>query len=331
MKSQTNSKIRKPVAAVILVVLVLFLAWASVQLVRVMPSAFSSLASLAEGIRQESEVVIEDPVTLTVTSDTKTVSNDEVVELAWNTTKQSGTYTFSFPCVSGVGLSIDDGHTGYKNIDCDTTYNLGKVDTLRLKVESEKHRYQDVAYTVSFLKTSEETPVASGTASFTIVNSEIDEALATEETPDEQIAGESTSNEDGTPVSYEQEFVYAIPTSDPNGRTDLAIKYLNSGIIVGNTFFSEAIKQGEKGAIQFEVKNYGTKTSDEWTFSIDLPSGFTYESSDQKPLKPNERAVLTVGFVADEDSSHTFRGQVQSSADRNTNNDQFRQPIVFLR
>ena len=88
--------------------------------------------------------------------------------------------------------------------------------------------------------------------------------------------------------------------------------------------------QDEKGAIQFEVKNYGSKTSDTWEFEVSLPNGGTYSSDEQEPLKPNERAVLTIGFPTTDDSQHTFVVTIDESTDRNSLNDRFTQTVTFF-
>ena len=62
-----------------------------------------------------------------------------------------------------------------------------------------------------------------------------------------------------TPV-FEQEFVYEIPTSDPNGVTDLSTAFIAVGEISNNRFIPGTVEAGEGGAIQFSVKNFGTKT-----------------------------------------------------------------------
>ena len=131
--------------------------------------------------------------------------------------------------------------------------------------------------------------------------------------------------------TYQQEFIYAIPTSDPNGLTDLSTRFLSIGTIVGNTFFAGEVKQDEKGAIQFEVKNYGTKTSKEWTYSVTLPNGGTYQSDNQNPLKPNERALVTIGFPTIDKSTHKFVVSIKESSDRNSANNEFTETVKFVK
>lgn len=340
--------------------IIILIAWASIQLVGFVPGAFSSLASLAEGLRQaEQTASVDNKITpLTVTSNTILVKAGETVELSWNTTETPGSYTFSYNCTDGVAVDVNN-IAGVRSIACDTNYNIGNTDSISLSVDSEKKRYTDVVYTIAFLGTEDTDPRALGTSSITVVNSEVQSIIIEDESDTSTIVTEEPEPENEpvvveptepkpvtpTPVEtpevvtkptpkppvYEQEFVYTIPVSDPNGRTDLATKFLNIGNIVGKTFFSGVIKQDSNGAIQFEVKNLGTKTSDEWTFDLSMPNGGTYKSTKQIPLKPNERAVITIGFTTTNDTNHTFVVTVDEPTDNRTLNDKFSQAVTFIK
>ena len=95
--------------------------------------------------------------------------------------------------------------------------------------------------------------------------------------------------------------------------------------MTGNEFEAKAtLEENERGAVRFEVKNIGTKTSEDWTFSITLPSGFTYSSEEEAPLKPNERAVFTLGFnVSDAPEVATIKASVTEETDTNKENNSF--------
>jgi hypothetical protein len=54
-----------------------------------------------------------------------------------------------------------------------------------------------------------------------------------------------------------------------------------------------------------------------------MPNGSTYESAEMEPLKPNERAILSVAFSAADAASHTFQADVDTVGDRNALNDRF--------
>lgn len=342
--------------------IIILIAWLSVQLVSIVPGAFSSLASLAESLNQTQQSGVEnESPSIIVTSNTTLAKAGESVELSWTTSNTPGSYIFSYECSDGVAVDITN-IEGVRSIACDTNYNIGNISLLSLTIDSEKERYTDMNYTIAFLGTNDVEPRASGFSSITVINSEVQTAVTSEDdsmnstetevaTPTEseptvETTPAETVTEVATPVetkpvevstptpttpAYEQEFVYTIPVSDPNGRTDLSAKFLDAGTIIGNTFFAGKIKQNESGAIQFEVKNLGTKTSDNWTFAVTLPEGNTYNSAVQNPLKPNERAVITIGFSGTNDSSHTFIVTTDEPTDSTVLNDRFAQTVTFTK
>lgn len=333
--------------------IIIIVAWLSVKLVGVAPSAFSSLASLAESVneRKNTSNQPDDVDSIKVTSNTTLINSGEPVELSWSTLDTPGSYTFRYSCLEGVAIDILN-IDGIKSIACDTNYNMGNTNTLSLSVDSEKERYVDLSYKISFLRTNETSPSATGQATVTVVNSDISSLVISEtgtSTDPEEIVENETESTPTTPAenivespavtevppkkepAYQQEFVYAIPTSDPNGKTDLSTSFINIGRITGNTFFAGSVKQDDKGAIQFEVKNYGTKTSANWTYTVSLPDGDTYTSSTQTPLKPNEQAIITVGFPTNDKSTHTFKIEVKESTDKNLLNNKFSKVVNFVK
>ncbi len=343
---QKKDSILKSLAIAGFIGIVIFIAWLSIQIVNFVPGAFSSLASLAESVDQYQNTVVnnEEVVPLNVTNNSNLVNVGEVVELSWDTVKENGSYTFTYECNEGVAIDIIESD-GVRSITCDTNYNIGNTDSLSLNIDSEKEKYADVSYKVSFFGTNDQTPRAAGWASVTVVNGDIKDSITevTIEEPSEnsevsEIVEEETENDTESETEltageeetlFEQEFTYTIPTSDPDGRTDLGVRLLNTGSIIGNSFIPGEIERNSDGAVQFEVKNYGTKTSGDWEFTVSLPNGGTYSDDEQEELKPNERAVITVGFPTNGDSSHTFLVTVDEVTDRNILNDQSQQVVVF--
>lgn len=336
---EKKDSIMKSLAIAGLLAFLLLVAWLAIQLVHIFPTAFNSLASLAEGVNQYQESIIDtEPKVneLTLSSNTSLLNTGEAVTVNWSKVNANGSYVFTYECTEGVAVE----HTtvaGVRAIDCGTNYNVGDVTSLTLTIESEKNRYVDVPYNVAFLQTNDTTPRAYGTDTVTIVNTEINNQFAFNEVEETETVGEEVT-ESTTPTTpltpgeptYKQEFVYTIPVSDPNGITDLGVTFVGVGEVVNRSFVETQIEAKEDGAIQFVVKNYGTKTSDEWTFSVSLPNGSTYESDEQEPLKPNERAVLTIGFPTGAELLHTFEVEVDEPTDRNRQNDSFERTVAFM-
>lgn len=336
----TKNSILRGLAVTGFIVILALIAWISVQLVDASPKAFSSLASLAEFIDQKKHSPNATPSDLFVTSNSRIINSGETVKISWTSPKIKGDHTFSYTCTNGVSLSILDQNNELHGVDCEKDYNIGTTENLSLVVESEKSRFEELNYKVVFLATNDTAPRAEGSSSLTIINSNIQDLLPTppaepevkEEVVDKEVPVETEETVKPKPApTNKQEFVYSIPVSNPNGQSDLSTRFMTTGRIVGNTFFPETLVQNESGAIQFEVKNYGTKTSDEWTYTISLPNGDEYISPKQSPLKPNERAVITVGFTTEKDSSHTLVVTIKVKNDKNTSDNQFSQKVSLLR
>lgn len=109
-----------------------------------------------------------------------------------------------------------------------------------------------------------------------------------------------TTSTPTAPVQYRTVATYQVPVSDPNGYTDLAANFVAVGKMTSNERFapSSSLDKGETGAVQFQIKNNGTKTSGAWHFVAKLPNGQTLTSKVQNPLGPSEVTTLTLAFDA---------------------------------
>lgn len=352
MESENNvspekkDSILKSLAIAGFIAVLLIVAWLSIQLVQSFPAALNSLASLAEGVKGYQETVLDtDPelTPLTVTANTSLLNTNDTITINWSDVRAQGTYIFTYECVDGVAVTHNS-EIGDRVIECDKNYNIGDVNTISLVMESEKNRYADVKYTISFLRTSEDTPRAQGKNVVTLVNTDINSQYTQESEDSNEIEGELTTEfEPTTPTTptspsapteepeptYTQEYVYAIPVSDPNGHIDLSTTFIDMGEIIENKFVVGPVSVKNAGAIQFSVRNIGTKTSNDWTYSVKLPNGETYVSEDQKALKPNERALITIGFPAGAKTPHTFVVEVDTTADKKNSNNEFSKRVTF--
>jgi hypothetical protein len=279
--------------------IIIFIVWLAVQLVQIIPGAFSSLASLADSVynynpNQELEVATENSV----------VNATESFVLSWTQLQGSGSYAFSYGCTEGVSLDV-------KNLDgevvallCDTPLSLAKATSLEIVALSEKHRFVDVPLTVTFAKDGVETGTKRTIQTITVVNASIPASglvtLPEEKNPEVVTPTPVPAKPVVTkPVVYPTapKVTYVTPVSDPNGKIDLRVTFIGGGTISGSKFIpSKTIDADKNGAIQFEVKNIGTKTATDWSYEAQLPADISYNSPDQKALKPQERAIITLGF-----------------------------------
>jgi hypothetical protein len=298
---------------------------------------------------------------LIVTSDTNVIATNGEVRLTWTDTTAVGSFVFSYECTEGVALAIVESN-GVREVDCATNYNIGDRTNVVLSVSSERERFVDVPYSIGFVTDDESGPVASDDAVITIVNEAIpltfnDEvaesetpsvetttALETETEPEVESPApepEMVSNPEPKPVTtttepetpeapFTQEYTYTIPVSDPNGTVDLATRFIGSGSISNNTFVAGDPAPNNPLAVQFEVKNLGSKTSGAWSYQANLPTGGLVDSDAQAPLRPNERALITIGFPASATASTVeFEVEIETTEDTTTLNNQFVQTVTF--
>jgi len=319
----------KTLAVFGLLIVIILTAWLAVQIVKVFPSAVSSLASLADSVynydpaEDESGPILLDIETnsLPATAGTETVIN-------WSPLN-NGTYTFSYECADGVSANIQTTVSQFTNADCAETYDLGNVSSVSLVINSEKQFETNFHYTISYFKKNELNSSMVLKENLQVKNPRL--APTVPEITEPEIP---TTSPNTTPTTkptvesptYQYQYSYTVPVSNPNGNTDLAVTYLgvgrtdNKGRFVNTGILTRNIE----GAIQFSIKNTGTKTSDSWTFKTKLPDGNNFESDRQITLKPNERTVVTVAFGAINDrGTETFSVEVLTNSDSNRLNNSF--------
>ncbi len=344
---EEKDALTKTFAIVGFVVLVIFGVWLAVKIVSFVPSAFSSLASLADSVYNYDKQ--EDIV---VNGENNVYNSGESFTLSWGAMRRPGSYTFSYACTEGVSVDTKDAQGKIVSLTCGEPLSLGESTSLEVLVSSEKNRFTDIPYTITYTKNGADEASSMITRDLTIVNVTIPATgalvtntpdtnegsgeKATETTPvtkpvvAAKPAQKPTTYVAGTPKTITKT-VYTMPVSDPKGNIDLQVTYLGAGKISGSTFIKSAsIDADENGAIQFEVKNIGTKTADSWNYKAELPADITYSSGAQKALKPNERAVITLGFEGlEEDGVEKVSVEVTAKSDSKTTNNKVSASVVI--
>ena len=311
--------------------------WFMVQVVGALPGAFSSLASIANSLntnRGEEE--------LTVATGRSIVNSDELFTISWTTLDREGTYQFSYACTEGISLDVETENGTLVPVPCGEVRSLPEGEnTLDVRIASERRRFSDVPFTIAFVESDE--VVTERTNKVTVVNATIPlsaelaengESTSTDETSEGTEEEDTVTEQPTTPSPTSAprptpqttpQVITVMPQSDENGFTDLAIRYLGIGELDDDTFVPRATLDNDtRGALKFEVKNIGTKTSEEWAFTVNLPSGFEYESDEQAALKPNERVEFTLGFSPSESEDDAdISAEIFADEDTNSRNDRF--------
>lgn len=332
--SEENKEALTKVLAILgFLAIVILGVWLAVKIVSIIPSAFSSLASIADVVYNYSP-----NQKLEVATDESVINGGESFTIAWTDMRKEGIYAFSYECADGVSVDIRQ-NGEIKSVACNTPTELGNVTSLEVRIASEKSRFVDVPYTITFTDKNSTEASADARSTVTIVNASIPAAgIAIEEEPKETprtsapaptpTKTKTPTYVAGTPTTVTK-YVYVTPVSDPKGKIDLQVTFLGVGTLSGKTFTPKSsIDSDDQGALQFEVKNIGTKTSEDWSYEAQLPSDITYKSPDQKALKPNERAVITLGFsgISDE-GSEKISVEVTAEDDVKNSNNEFEKTI----
>ena len=106
---EKKSGFSKPVAVAGFVAIIVIIAWASVKIVSFAPTAFSSLASLSQGISSYRDSMSADiDADLIVASNMKLADAGKPVIITWDKDSREGTYAFSYACLEGLTIDIVD-------------------------------------------------------------------------------------------------------------------------------------------------------------------------------------------------------------------------------
>lgn len=332
-ETESTSRLMKTLAVFGFLALVIFGTWLAVNIVRLVPGTFASLASLAESV----QIGRQDQNNITIESTNNVVNSGESFSVAWSDLNRPGNYTFNYECAEGVSVQIKiDGEI--ISVPCGTTFMLpDDTFTLEAQFTSAKKRFVDIAYQIGFVKDGESDSTFNSTKTITLVNGAIPTTVATTEPEVETptpVVTDPTPVTPATPVTPTpvKPTTYTItewtaPVSNPNGVIDLATKFVAVGTMTSNNTFvkKSELRIGDKNAFQFEVKNIGTKTSTNWTFEAELPNGETFKSKVQDALKPNEYAILTIAFGADagKEGTEKLTVEVKGGSDTKTSNNEF--------
>ncbi len=326
--SEQKESVTKMLAIVGFLAAIVLLVFIAVKLVSVLPTAFSSLASLADSVYNHDEI------SLSITTPNTVVKNGEGFSLSWDEVNRPGTYSFSYTCTDGINVTMRTAEGDIVPVACGTATELADEQTsLELTIEAATQRFTDVSYRIIFTPSDPRLKTLTAESQVTIVNATIPTGTVITPEPEAtepEVAVDTPATETPeTPATYSPTYTeavtYSMPVSDPNGVTDLAVRFVGVGIVDNGRFIPmPELRTNEGGAIQFAVKNIGTKTSEDWAFTADLPSDITYTSKTQDVLKPNEEAIITLGFTgADRTGIEKFGVTLDISKDSNGANNSF--------
>ena len=143
--NQGKERVLKTLAIGGFVGLIIIIAWLGIQLISFMPSAFTSLASLADSVYNYK------PVELVVVSNKAVANAGEAFTITWNKPKQVGSFSFAYTCTEGVAAEVRVSGGPISSVECGTEMNIGAVNSLDINLTSERNRFTEIPYTISFI------------------------------------------------------------------------------------------------------------------------------------------------------------------------------------
>lgn len=320
---EKKSTILKLLAIFGFIAIIILCVWLAVQIVTYAPTAFRSLASLAESVDTVRPV---DTPRLEITADRAVIQSGNTIELQWNTIPDAN-YTFSYSCTDGVALDAAR-NSELVPVSCDTPFAVGSDTSLMLRAASERSRFADVSYRVTAVSAETDSIIASNTDAITIMNATIPNATSTpdtEPTPDEEDTEEPTSS---TPTPTEPSTPVTETPTTP-GVADLSVTFRRLGVLdqYGTLIPRSSVDNDDPIAVEFTVTNLGTATSDVFTFIATLDGDTIFTSNAEPTLRPGQQATLTFEFTTDQDGRLPFAIVIDSDNEVGGTNNRFTETI----
>lgn len=293
--------------------------WIAVQVIQYLPTAFKNLASIADGLYGRGSSFV-------LTTEKENINSGEPFKIYWTNVTKDGEFTFSYACANGLSAEVRDSSGAIVSLACGKTITLeqGNLENgkefLEVMLKAEKQRFTDVLFTIAFYPDSEVVPLYEKNISVTVLNATIPQGGMTQGNtsttskpvvvkpiPTKPVVSKPVTSKNPTgPTGYYTVPVKttAYPVSNPNGHADLEVRLIGVGTISNGVFHAKSsIEKNDDAAMQFSVKNIGTKTSSDWSYKVSFPSDdSTYTSGKQASLLPQERATMTIRFNTDDKS-----------------------------
>jgi hypothetical protein len=310
VKQETINKKEKAkdtaIKALAIVGLAGILALVSYGVVKYAPKGIKSLASGAVSL---SSKFFPGGDKLTLKADKYNLESGEDFTLTWkNPKKDEGTYTVKYGCKDGVRLETFEEGTETGVLLCDEEYRfLDSENSITLAAYSDEEAYAEVPITLTFTKLGDEEATESAEITIQVKNEELEEEATPTPSPTPTPTPAPTKVPTPTPYYYvppraPAPVITTVPAAEnPNGKPDLDITILATGVVNKRTeVFTEKseIKDNEKAAVRFEVKNIGDKQSGAWRFESKLPTkaSYTFKSASQVSLMPGDKIEYVLGF-----------------------------------
>lgn len=300
----------KALAVIGFVAILVFGVWGLIQVGRMFPNIMSAISSAAVSL--SSMFVPAERLEIALPSGN--IASGEPFTISWTHEgkREDGTYSLSFDCRDGLSMEAPASNGVYQKVFCNTPFNLtNESASMKLIALSSQSRFLDVPLTLTFTRLDTGEVTAKTETAITVINDKVSGTTATSTPPTTGGAGTGTGVRPGTPSRNTYVITQAGRASDPNGRADLSVTILDTGIVDSNNVYVKtgSISRQQKGAVRFVVENLGSKTVESWNFSAVLPTlpMHIFSSPMQPALGPGDKIEYTLAF-----------DQVDGAATKNT-------------
>ncbi len=296
---QFREKFTQILAVIGFITVLLFGLWGTVQVVKLIPSVLSNLAS----VTSFTSIFIPNEK-ITIDLQNSLISSGNEFKLKWKHKgrPENSSYSFNYACKEGLTFQTEEVDEVFTTLLCDSPFLFNSDDNfITLTPVSNKIRFVDVPVVITSINESGESTTL-GDALLTITNEAVSgSSLSTSSDTSDNDSVVDTGLTAGERVDQILPISDSRYLSDQSGRVDLVVNIIDTGIINSDNVFvptSPISATKHKGAIRFSVTNIGSKTSDKWTFNTVLPTFpmHIFHSTGQKALNPGDRIDFTLGF-----------------------------------
>ncbi|HMP67307.1 MAG TPA: CARDB domain-containing protein [Candidatus Paceibacterota bacterium] len=262
---------------VAIVIVVIILAFA---VVKIIPMAFSSFASIGNWMsspfsKNKIEVVVNNP---------NLIDGDKFL-ISWNyKPEEVGEYKLTYKCVEDFRLILKSDADSTQFILCNTRYPLpNNQSSIELEADlARKNSFIDLPIEIVYIKSSDQQIEASGEVVITVQNNE-------GQAPTGDIAATTITTET----------VSTVPTTPAQTSTSsqqpLSVAPAPVAILPADLAVSNPTVLGNR-ILQFTVSNIGGRTTGNWFFTYNLPGLSTELSPMQPQLAPGQGIRYTLTF-----------------------------------
>lgn len=287
---------RRILAIFAFVVVIALGVFGSLALASAIPNVFSGMASAIgsvftpDGDDNGTTPTVDEVITISAPQ--VTVNEGTPFIISWNHEGKTteGVYTVRYDCVDDIAFTSPTRSRSEVEVSCNTPFNVGSTNSTSFTPTSDQGEGEtEVRFYVEYTPNNETVSTVADDETVTI---------ARVDTTPSGDAGGTTGG--GTTITTP----ITGPVSDPNGFVDLSVSLVAVGVVNTSTnqFFTVAVPSrsaiNQRIAVQFEVKNLGTKTSPTWRFTANLPTGqsYVYNSPTQSALQPGQSIIYTLAF-----------------------------------